>query len=410
MRIAIISINYRPERTGIGVYTTGLAESLASLGHAVTVHTAFPYYPDWSKLTSDKGCVYRRELLSGVDVRRTFLYVPRQPNALMRILHELSFVCSAGVSYVLTRRKDLTIIVLPPLALGVTIGLLARLKRSRIIVHVQDLQPDAAVELGMLKQGLLTRALYWIEGLSYRLADRVSTISEGMRRKIISKDVAPGRTMLLRNWANDDIVRPADRCTSLRAEWGLSVEDFVVLYSGNLGRKQGLSSLIEAAHRLKSTPSVKILIVGNGVEQAELIAEARERSVDNVLFKPLQPLERLSELLATADVSVIPQRRAVTDIVLPSKLCNIMASGRPVVAAAPPGSDLSLILTESKCGILVEPESGEGIAAAIIDLMSNKDLRLQMGENGRSYVESHLTQAALIHSFATQIVAVATRR
>jgi colanic acid biosynthesis glycosyl transferase WcaI len=106
---------------------------------------------------------------------------------------------------------------------------------------------------------------------------------------------------------------------------------------------------------------------------------------------------------------VIPQRRAVTDIVLPSKLCNIMASGRPVVAAAPPGSDLSLILTESKCGILVEPESGEGIAAAIIDLMSNKNLQLQMGENGRAYVESHLTQAALIHRFETEIVAVATR-
>lgn len=403
MHISIISINYAPERTGIGVYTTGLAECLAAWGYSVTVHAAFPYYPNWEKLPGDRGRLYRRERVNDVDLRRTYVFVPARPTALKRILHELTFACTAAIAYACAARADRTIVVLPPLALGVMIGLIARLKGSRVIVHVQDLQPDAALELGMLKAGLLTRALYGVESAAYRLAHRVSTISEGMRRKIISKGVSPDKTILFRNWANDDTVRPGARDTALRAEWGLGTDDFVVLYSGNLGRKQGLSSLLDAAEELRDCRRLKMIIVGNGVEQAELIAEAAGRGLDSVLFRPLQPLDRLSELLATADVSVIPQRRAVTDIVLPSKLCNILASARPVIAAAPPGSDLAMILREGSCGVLVEPEDGAQIAAAVRALMEDPGRCSELGANGRLFAERHLMQKSIIRRFETEM-------
>jgi len=400
MRVSIVSINYAPERTGIGVYTTGLAEFLAADGYDVIVHAGFSYYPEWQKASTDRGRLYRRERVKGVDLRRTWLYVPKQPTALKRIIHEFSFVASASLGYLLAARADRTVIVLPPLALGFAIALIARLKRSRTILHVQDLQPDAAVELGMLKPGLLTRALYALERINYRLADQVSTISEGMKRKILGKGVPVSKVILFRNWANDDVVRPMDRMTALRREWGLGDTDFIVLYSGNLGRKQGLESLLEAAALLGDRPEIRIVIAGNGVEQAELIKKARAAGLVNVTFRPLQPMERLSELLATADVSVIPQKRAVTDIVLPSKLCNILASARPVVAAAPPTSDLAMVIEHSRCGILVEPENGPQMAAAIRELADSPSRQREAGANGRRYAEQHLLQASVIRSFA----------
>lgn len=405
IRISIVSINYAPERTGIGVYTTGMAEFFAADGHPTVVHSGFAYYPDWQKAPADCGVVYRCEQVKGVDLRRSYLYVPERPTALKRILHEFSFVASASLAYLFAPRADRTIIVLPPLALGLSIGLLAKLKGSRTILHVQDLQPDAAVELGMLKPGLLTRILYALERANYRIVDQVSTISEGMRRKILSKGVPLKKTILFRNWANGDTVRPMDRMTPLRAEWGLRAEDLVVLYSGNLGRKQGLESLLDAALHLSDRPHVKVVIVGNGVEQRDLEEKARGTGLTNVMFKPLQPIERLSELLATADVSVIPQKRAVTDIVLPSKLCNILASGRPVVAAAPQTSDIAMIVRDGDCGILVEPEDGRQLAEAVWRLLNDPGLYARASDNARNFAQEHLVQSAVIRQFTQRAFA-----
>ena len=407
MRISIVSINYAPERTGIGVYTTGLAEFLAMDGHRVVVHAGFPYYPDWEQRPEDARRLFRRDSIGGVDVLRSYLHVPRRPTAMKRILHELSFVVSAAIGYLLSPRSDLTIIVLPPLALGATIAVLARLKGSRTLLHVQDLQPDAAVELGMLKPGVLTRALYALERLNYRIAGAVSTISEGMRRKIILKGVPESKTLLFRNWANDSIIRPQSRLTSLRGEWGLQARDFVVLYSGNLGRKQGLESLLDAAALLSDEPRVRFVIVGNGAERLELQAKAESAGLNNVQFRPLEPFERLSELLATADVSIIPQKRAVTDIVLPSKLSNILASGRPVVAASPASSDLALILREGECGILVEPEDAAQMADAIRRLAVDPVLCSHYAANARKYAEAHLFQSSIIRRFADRLPSLA---
>jgi colanic acid biosynthesis glycosyl transferase WcaI len=409
VRISIVSINYAPERTGIGVYTTGMAEFLAADGHDVTVHSGFHYYPEWTKSEEDRGRLFRRERVNGVNLRRSYLYVPARPTSMKRILHELSFVASAAVSYLLSRRTDLTIIVLPPLALGATIAVLAKFKRSATVLHVQDLQPDAAVELGMLKPGMLTRALYALERLNYRLAGTVSTISEGMRAKIVEKGLPLPKTLLFRNWANDSFIQPGSRMTSFRLEWGLTQDHFVALYAGNLGRKQGLESLLSAAALLADMPMIQFVIVGNGAEQPDLVSKAAELGLTNIQFRPLQPIERLSELLATADVSVIPQKRAVTDIVLPSKLSNILASGRPVVAASPASSDLALIVSRGECGILVEPEDAGQMAAGIRRLATEPVLCKRFSMNARTYAEQNLLQAPVIRRFADELPTLASR-
>lgn len=402
MKISIVGINYAPDSTGIPVYTTGLAEYLSAGGHAVTVYTGFSYYPHWSKRPEDKGRLFRREILNGVDVRRHYVYVPARPSALKRMIHELSFVASVTLGYLFGPRAHLTIIVSPPLFIGIPVALIARLKGSRTVFHVQDLQPDAAVDLGMLKPGLLTGLFFFLEKLTYRLVDRVSTISQGMLERIASKGAPRRKLTLFRNWAHDHLVSPMGTDTRYRHDWQLGTQ-FVVLYSGNMGVKQGLNSVLDAAVALREQRDIVFVIVGDGSEKEALMERASTMQLGNVQFRPLQPMQRLSELLATADVAVVPQKQGVKDIVMPSKLSNLLASGRPVIAAAERETEVGRIVSESGCGVLVEPGNGREIAAATMQLREMSEVRARMGTSGRRYMEAHLSSNAVLSGFISRI-------
>jgi colanic acid biosynthesis glycosyl transferase WcaI len=186
-------------------------------------------------------------------------------------------------------------------------------------------------------------------------------------------------------------------------------ERIVVLYAGNLGVKQAIGSLLDAAALLRSDPRIVFVVVGDGGEKTGLEARARQEGLHNVMFRPLQPLDRLSELLATADVAVIPQKRGVTDIVLPSKLCNILSSACPVVTAAPAGSELAEIVRAAECGIVVEPENAPQLAAAIARFAEAPALRTRCGCSGRRYMEVHLGHTPILERFRGDLLALARR-
>lgn len=402
MRIAIVGINYYPDLTGISVYNTGMAEYLASDGMEVDVYTGFPYYPKWAKASPHHWKWIGEETSNRVRVIRHYLYCPRKPSAIWRMFHELSFVVAATLGYLFGPRADCTIIVSPPLFLGIPIALVSKLKNGKSIFHVQDLQPDAAVDLGMLKPGRLTDFFYLVERITYRLVDRVTTISHGMREKIVSKGIDPTKVDLFPNWANDDFVQPMPRQTAYREQWNLG-EKFVVLYSGNMGVKQGLGSLLDVAEGVLGEADIVFVIVGDGGEKQDLVARAMQRGINNVLFKPLQPIDRLSELLASADVSVIPQKAGVKDIVLPSKLPNILLSARPVVVAANVDTELARIVSDAQCGIRVTPERTDQFCSALLRLKSASALRESMGAAGRRYAEQRLTSRAVLQPVARAI-------
>lgn len=398
--VSIVSINYAPEVTGIGVYSGGMARYLARIGHRVVVHTGFPYYPKWCKLPTDRRTRFREHFDDdGVRVRRNYLYVPSKPSVLRRIAHELSFVVTSSWSYLVGPRTDVTIIVSPPLFLGVPVALLARLKKSKVLFHVQDLQPDTAVELGMLRRGSVVKLLYALERCTYRLAAKVSAVSPGMLRKIEAKGVDQTKLRLFPNWADDGYVKPMDGETTYRKVWNLTGK-FVVLYAGNLGVKQGLMTVLEAAEQLSHRPDIQFVIVGDGGEKQRLIECARARALDNVQFRPLQPLSALSELLATADVSVVPQRRAVSDIVLPSKVNNLLGSGRPIIVVADPDTDLHRIITAADCGLAIPPGDAGALAQALEVLRESPETRARMGANGRLLVETTLSREVILGAFA----------
>src|SRR3954466_7171994 len=199
MRVIVWGINYAPEFTGIAPHSVALCEFLAGQGHDVEMVTSFPYYPNWRKRPEDVGKLYSTDSLNGVRVRRCWHFVPARVSAIKRIFHEASFVFTSTLRILTLPRPDVFVVVSPPLLLGAAGWFVSKLKRAPFVFHVQDMQPDAAVGLGMLKPNAFTRALYALEAFAYRHAARVSGITPGMLKAFRSKGVPDSKLIYFPN-------------------------------------------------------------------------------------------------------------------------------------------------------------------------------------------------------------------
>jgi len=396
MKLLLYSLNYAPEPVGIGKYSGELAEWLAAQGHEVRVISAVPYFPQWRARDNR----YRHEQRHRVSVLRCPLWVPRRPSGLTRLLHLASFAISSLPVLIgqWRWRPELVLTVAPSFFCAPGALLLARLcgSRTRSWLHIQDFELDAAFELGLLKgRWLRSLAERW-ERRTLRGFDRVSTISPSMRRHAVQKGVAEEQAVLLPNWVDLNLIQPqmaeARANNPYRQELGIGPEQRVLLYSGSMNKKQGLELLVEAMQRLADVPDLVWLLAGEGPSKAQL--EAATAGMDQVRILPLQPAERLNEWLNLADVHLLPQKAGAADLVLPSKLLGILASGRPVVASSPAGSELGQLA--ERAGIRVEPEDGAGFAAALRQLLADGDLRRRLGAEARQLVEERYGQEAVL--------------
>jgi colanic acid biosynthesis glycosyl transferase WcaI len=390
VRLLIHGMNYAPELLGIGRYTGELGAYLASRGHQVTVLTAAPYYPQWRVREDYRPQRWRREWRDGVEVLRAPQYVPGRVSGLGRLLQECSFGASClywWSTCLLQRPWDAMVAVCPPMTSGLVPGLLARRLAVPLVIHVQDLQLDAARELGFLRQPLLLAGLTWLELHLFRQARAVTTISRSMATRLAAKGVPPARLQVLPNWADLDKVRPGPRLNALRRELGLTSE-IVVLYAGNLGEKQGLEVILEAAALTRGKPSIRYLVAGEGAARDRIKLRAQDLGLDNLTFLPLQSNSRLPLLLAAADLHLVVQRQKAADLVMPSKLTNIMAAGRPFIATAGEGTELARVTSESRAGLVVPPEDGRALAQAVLGLAGDPGARKEMGVRARRYAEA----------------------
>ena len=367
MKILIYGINYAPELTGIGKYTGEMAASLAEAGDEVEVITAPPYYPNWEVREDYRGAGYRREVIDGVTVLRCPLYVPGEVTGLKRILHEFSFVLSS-LRYWLPRyfrRYDVIICLSPPFHLPFVALPHRWIHGTYVVNHIQDLQVDAARDLGIIKQNWLLRLLEGAERWIMHRVSAVSTISSGMLRKIVNKGLRKEDILMFPNWVDGDLVYPVPREHSARMAWGFGDQDRIVLYAGNLGEKQGLESILTVADRMRDVPHLHFLIIGEGGAKSRLMALAEDLKLDNLTFKPLQPLAKLAASLAAADVHLVLQKKAAADLVMPSKLTNILAVGGHALVTASPGTTLYDLVNEHQLGTLVEPEDTGALEAGL---------------------------------------------
>jgi len=410
MRLLLHGINFTPELIGIGRYTGELAARLAARGHAVTVLTAPPYYPHWQVQESHRGRGWHREFLQGVEVLRSPLYVPRRPTGLKRLLHDLSFgaACLAWWPGLARRRWDVLVAICPPLITGPAILALAARERRPFVFHYQDLQVDAARELGLLRNPHLLRLLESSERWLLRRAAAVSTISGGMADRLRDKGVDPARLHLLPNWADLDEIQPLAPDNDIRARWAPGRRT-VVLYAGNLGEKQGLEIILECARELQAHPDLIFLIAGQGAARERLLAQARQQALDNVRFLPLQSHQDFPRLLAAGDLHLVVQKAGAADLVMPSKLTNIMAAGRPFVATAARQSELARVTRDSGGGVVVPPGDPGALVRAVLDLAGDPDRRRQLGARGRLYAEGHLAREVILDRWEALLSALGRR-
>lgn len=377
MNVIIWGINYAPELTGIAPFNSALCEFLIERGCNVEMVASFAYYPEWKKRKEDIGCIYRTDWVRGVKVHRCWAYVPRRVSALRRMVHEASFVLLSLLRVLRLKKPSIFVVVSPPLLLGIAAWIASVLKQAPFMLHVQDLQPDAAVGLGMLKEGWLTKMLYWIEGFAYAKAVRVSGISEGMLEMFRKKGVREQKVILFPNGVRlpAELSRPG----LFRSRNRISEETFLAVYSGNLGIKQGLDVLIDASHELRireeresegGIPREKIMIViaGDGARRAVLSERIASMGIKNVLLLPLQSETGYREMLSDANCSLITQQSGTGSFFFPSKLLSALASGKPVLTVADEDSELAKAVRTGRFGMNVLPGRPDLLATALLRL------------------------------------------
>lgn len=402
MRILINSLNYHPELTGIGKYSGEMAVWLVEKGHEVHVVTAPPYYPQWKILKGYRSGTYSRQMINGVNVWRCPLWVPARPSGVKRIMHLASFALTSLpiMLYHMFKRPDVILVVEPPLFCTPTTLLVSFLCRARSWLHIQDFEVDAAFDLGILSSKCLRKFILKTETWLMCKFDRVSTISDQMLVQLERKGVMLKKQVLFPNWVDIDHIYPVQWPSEFRAQLGLSRSNIVFLYSGNMGEKQGLEIVIQAAKKLRNHLNIRFIMCGQGAAHNRLYNMASD--LDNIQWLPLQPLEKLNELLNVADVHLLPQRAGAADLVMPSKLTGMLASGRPVIATAMEDTQIAKVLESS--GVIVPPENTELFIKAIVDLANNVEKRQLLGENSRKYAEENLGKDAVLSKFEQSLL------
>jgi colanic acid biosynthesis glycosyl transferase WcaI len=389
MHILIYSYNYYPEPIGIAPLMTELAEGLVKRGHEVRVITGMPNYPQREIYDEYLGKWYVTEQKNGVTIQRSYLRIKSKPNLVDRLLLELSFVFTSLPQAFKGKRPDVILLTIPPLLGTLPATIFSWLYNCPLILNVQDILPEAAVRVGLLKNKWMIRTLAALEKFSYRTAHTISVIADGFSENLVNKGVPVNKIVCIPNWVNINFIRPLPKHNNPWRTTHQLDEKFVVLYSGNIALTQGLETVIEAAISLRHLQDIVFTIVGEARALQRLQEYCLLNGADNVLLLPLQPREKLPEMLAASDVGLIVQKRDVISFNMPSKIPLLLASGRPIVGSVPSSGSAARAIALSGGGIIVEPESPHALADAVQNLYTNQALRAKLGNTGRQFAEAN---------------------
>ena len=396
LRLSVFCPHFAPDVAPTGEVMTRIVLELAARGHELHVVTALPWYQHHRVEEGWTGKLVRREVTEWGSITRIHPFPgPDTRSIPRRALGFAGFCALALLRGTRGPRVDGVLSMSPPLTLGLTGWLVHLKRRGPLVFNIQDVFPDAARETGAITNAHVLRIAAWLERASYERSAAVTVLSDDLRENVAAK-VSPGRRDRVRvipNFVDTDAIRPGDRMTPYRAELGLGDEP-VVMYAGNVGFSQSLDLMLAAA---KEMPEVQFVVNGGGSARLQLMDEAS--SLPNVHFGQFQPKARLSEVLATGDVHVVPLRTGLARVSVPSKTYSILAAGRPVLAAIDPGTEVPRIIERSGAGVAVPPDDPTSFVDALRGLLADPDGLAEMGAAGRRWVEGWASPAAVAAAY-----------
>ncbi|MDB9509672.1 WcaI family glycosyltransferase [Kamptonema animale CS-326] len=412
MRILIYSYNYYPEPIGIAPLMTELAEGLVKRGHQVRVVTGMPNYPQRRIYEQYQGKWYLTEERNGVKIQRSYVRINGpHPTLLDRLLLDGSFVASSFFQAFNGWRPDVIFSTVPPLPICVPVAIYGGFRACPIVLNVQDIVSEAAVRVGLVKKdSLLIRIADTLEKFAYRTATHISVIADGFVEKLLSQGVSPNKIVCIPNWVDVNFIGPLPKENNPFRESHQLTGKFVVLYCGNIALTQGLQTVVKAAARLKDIPEIAFVIVGEPTALGELQKDCDTYKAPNVLLLPFEPREKLPQMLAAADVSLVVQKLRVTNFNMPSKIQVILASGRAIVASVPETGTANKAVLESGGGVVVPPEDPQALAEAIQELYLHPAQVEALGQQGRKYAVEHYGFEEALNQYEALFSAVAARR
>lgn len=410
MKLLILCPHYAPDVAPTGEVMTSIATALADLGHELHIVTSLPWYRDHRVEPGWEGRLWRTERTSWGRITRLHPFPTDKTNIPARAVAFAGFTGFATLAALLTRgRPDAVMVMSPPLPLGVAGWLAAATRRAPFVFNIQDVFPDVAVELGAITDRRVIAAASWLERFLYRRADAVTVLSDDLRDNVAAKlrGRRPERVVVIPNFVDTERIAPAPSDNDYCREHDLSGRT-VVMYAGNVGLSQSLDLVVEAARRHRDRDDLVFVINGGGSALERLREQAA--GLENLRFVPMQPRERLPEVLAAGDLHLVPLRRGLARSSVPSKLYSILAAGRPVLASVDAGTEVATTIERAGAGVSVEPEDPDAFCAALDELLDDPGRRAEMGRSGRTFVEGWVSPAAVGASYERLFETVAAAR
>lgn len=410
-KVLLISHNFSPEPTGIGKYNGEMVEWLSKNNYDCTVITTFPYYPHWRVQAPYTNRWYKKEVIHNerdanpITVYRCPSYIPEKPTGKRRMVQDMSFwLFKSWIIFKLllsSKSYDLIITVAPPFHLAYLGLMVKKYNGGKLLYHIQDLQIEAAQDLGMLSSKKLLDKLYDIEYDILSKADFISSISEGMIDKIkvkVDKEI-----LFFPNWADTSFFFPIQDREKLKAKWGYQPSDVIFLYSGAIGEKQGLQNIVYAAETLKHDSHIKFIICGSGPYRDHLKRLTLDKGLTNIDFVPVQDKEKFNEFLNLGDFHLVLQKLNAGDLVMPSKLTTILAVGGVSIVTCTPGTSLYNVVNKHDLGYIIEPDNHHLLAEVIHKAKTDKVVADLKRNNARTYALEFLDINNVMSAFMKKV-------
>lgn len=398
--ITLVGINFYPEDSSTGLYTTQMAEHLA-LTHNVEVITGFPYYPEWEiRETYKNQSTYLKEKKENITIYRYKQYVPKEPSFKKRILHLLDFTVGSLWNVFKVKKSDLVICVVP-FTTSIVLGLLvAKLRGAKVWVHIQDFEFDAAVESGLAgeQRGVkakIFKGLFALEQKLLNKADIVSTISYGMIAKLKTKTDTPH--YFFPNWVDETFIEPS----KTQQHTLMQSNKFKILYSGNIGAKQDWDFFIKVVDHFKHREDIEFIVVGAGAKKEWLVEQTK--SMKNITHTMPVEYATLPDLLCSANLHILFQKNDVIDTVMPSKLLGMMASATPSVVTGSLESEVAKVFNKSQGGYFFDSDNFNDVVQSIEKLSTDKKMAFTMGKDARTYIIEHFSATKVLSNFEEKV-------